>query len=260
MRVGVYIDAFNLYYGGRGLCGRGTGGWRWLDVRALGCSLLPPSWAARTATIDRVVYCTARIDAASNPSGHADQDVYLKALAASGSADLIEHGYYVSRVKRAPLATEDSKGRPVLSTPGWPVKIRDASETPVHNAQFMVSYAYREEKGSDVNVAAHLLLDVLNGAIDAAIIISNDSDLRFPAQETRRHVPLGTVNPSRYYLAGALRGAPTDGVGGHWWRQLRVADFKENQLPDPAGGYAKPTGVVEALLRLLPAGGAATIS
>ncbi|HEY7200404.1 MAG TPA: NYN domain-containing protein, partial [Candidatus Dormibacteraeota bacterium] len=31
MRVGVYVDGFNLYYGARGLCGRGTAGWRWLD-------------------------------------------------------------------------------------------------------------------------------------------------------------------------------------------------------------------------------------
>jgi hypothetical protein len=28
MRVGVYIDGYNLYSGGRG-----TGGWRWLDLR-----------------------------------------------------------------------------------------------------------------------------------------------------------------------------------------------------------------------------------
>jgi hypothetical protein len=34
-------------------------------------------------------------------------------------------------------------------------------------ATFMVSYAYREEKGSDVNVASHLLLDTLQGAVDA---------------------------------------------------------------------------------------------
>ena len=32
-------------------------------------------------------------------------------------------------------------------------------------AVFMVSYANREEKGSDVNVAAHLLLDVLAGPL-----------------------------------------------------------------------------------------------
>jgi len=51
-----------------------------------------------------VLYCTARIDGAADPSGHADQDVYLKTLLASGSADHIEYGTYVSRVKTAPLA------------------------------------------------------------------------------------------------------------------------------------------------------------
>lgn len=54
---------------------------------------------------------------------------------------------------------------------------------------FMASFAYREEKGSDVNVASHLLLDVLTGAADAAIVISNDSDLRFPIQEARQRLP-----------------------------------------------------------------------
>jgi hypothetical protein len=33
----------------------------------------------------------------------------------------------------------------------------------VTDAVFMVSYAHREEKGSDVNVASHLLVDVLSG-------------------------------------------------------------------------------------------------
>ena len=69
------------------------------------------------AVISRVVYCTAVIDETSNPAGHADQDVYLKALLASGSVDHIEHGYYVSRVKRAPLATADRKGGRSWSAP-----------------------------------------------------------------------------------------------------------------------------------------------
>jgi hypothetical protein len=33
----------------------------------------------------------------------------------------------------------------------------------VPDASFMVSVAYREEKGSDVDVAFHLLIDVLTG-------------------------------------------------------------------------------------------------
>ena len=40
MRSGVDVDGFNLDYGGRGLCGRGTPGWRWLDLRALATALV----------------------------------------------------------------------------------------------------------------------------------------------------------------------------------------------------------------------------
>jgi hypothetical protein len=58
--------------------------------------------------------------------------------------------------------------------------VQDGHGGPVSQAVFMVSCASREEKGSDVNVAAHLLLDVLGGGADAPVVISNDSDLRFP--------------------------------------------------------------------------------
>lgn len=244
MRVGVYVDGFNLYYGARHTCGRGTAGWRWLDIRSLAEALVAERMSWSGASVERVVYCTAVIDGASNPSGYADQDVYLKALLASGSVDYIEHGYYVSRVKRAPLATADAKGRPqvVRTEDGWPLLVRDRQDKPSRGASFMVSYAYREEKGSDVNVASHLLLDVLEHTVDAAVVISNDSDLRHPIQQTRLRVPVGTVNPSPTQLAGALRGTATDGIGGHWWRKLTAADFTNHQLSNPAGGYSRPPG------------------
>jgi hypothetical protein len=41
--------------------------------------------------------------------------------------------------------------------------IQDGVGRPVDGAVFMVSYANREEKGSDVNVAAHLLLERQGG-------------------------------------------------------------------------------------------------
>ncbi|HEY3034561.1 MAG TPA: hypothetical protein VGJ54_07875 [Streptosporangiaceae bacterium] len=113
-----------------------------------------------------MVYCTARIDAAGNPSGHADQDVCIKALLAAGSVDHIEYGTYVARVRTAPLAVKDARGRPRLVGPDWPVMVQDGRGEPVSGVVFMVSYADREEKGSDVNVAAHLLLDVLGGGVD----------------------------------------------------------------------------------------------
>ena len=106
----------------------------------------------------------------------------------------------------------------------------------------MASFAYREEKGSDVNVASHLLLDVLTDAVDAAIVISTDSDLRFPLEEARRRVPVGTVNPSPNRLAGDLKCDAAAGAGRHWWHQLAASDVTAHQLPDPAGGYHRPPG------------------
>lgn len=118
--------------------------------------------------------------------------------------------------------------------------VKDAAGQDDPDAVFMVSVARREEKGSDVNVAAHLLLDVLEQRIDAAVMISNDSDLQFPVQTARDRVPVGTINPSRSHTAGKLRGSPADGVGNHWWYQLAAADFDACQLPNPAGGVSKP--------------------
>jgi uncharacterized LabA/DUF88 family protein len=240
MRVGVYIDAYNLYYGGRSLCGRGTAGWRWLDIRSLARTLILERVNWPSAQLERVVYCTARVDADESPSSHTDQDIYLKALVATRSVDHIQFGRYVARVKYAPLAVKGPNDRPRLVAPAWPVKIQDGIGAQVRDARFMVSVAHREEKGSDVNVASHLLLDVLRGQIDAALVISNDSDLQFPVKQARECVPVGLINPTSKEIAGALRGTPAAGVGRHFWRDLAAQDFTRHQLSDPAGGYAKP--------------------
>jgi hypothetical protein len=120
--------------------------------------------------------------------------------------------------------------------------VKDASGNDAPGSTFMVSYAHREEKGSDVNVASHLLVDVFTGRIDAAMVISNDSDLRYPIQQARLKVPVGTVNPTTSQIAGDLRGRAEDGVGRHWWYQLTAADFRNHQLADPAAGVACPKG------------------
>jgi uncharacterized LabA/DUF88 family protein len=242
VRVGAYIDGYNLYYGARGLCGRSTPGWRWLDVRKLLEDLLGTRQDWPGATLTNVVYCTAVIDAASNPSGFIDQDIYLKAIKAAGSVDHIEYGYYVARVKQAPLAVkaQSRTAGPSLVHPQWPVMIQDGHGNPLPDAVFMVSYAHREEKGSDVNVASHLLVDVLTNQVDAVIVVSNDSDLSFPVRYARTRVPVGLVNPSRNQLAGALRGQRSDGVGMHWWKQLTAADLRASQLPGMVGGLTRP--------------------
>ena len=225
MRVGVYIDAYNLYYGGRQECGRGKPGWRWLDIRSLVNAVIDRSpW--REPSIHRIVYCTARTDAATNPSGFADQDAYLLALRRSSSVDHIE------------FATS----RPVLTTSQWPLMIKDSSNRSVTEARYMVSYLHQEEKGSDVNVGAHLLIDILTSAVDAVVVVSNDSDLRYPVTYARTRVPVGVINPRNTYHAGDLREADNAGVGGHWWQRLKDSDYRSHQLSDPVAGYTKPEG------------------
>src|SRR5690349_11334964 len=138
MRVGVYIDGFNLYYGGRGLIGdSGVPGWRWLDLRQLCDRVIAAhsGWAPSTSL--RVVYCTARVRGSANQTGAQDQDVYLRALSGHGSVDVIEHGTYVSRVATSPLAVRDRRGRPVLVVPDWPVMVQDSAGAPVPGARFM---------------------------------------------------------------------------------------------------------------------------
>ncbi|MCJ1673959.1 MULTISPECIES: hypothetical protein [unclassified Rathayibacter] len=106
----------------------------------------------------------------------------------------------------------------------------------------MASIARREEKGSDVNVASHLLIDVLERSVDAAVVISNDSDLEFPIREARRRVPVGVVNPTPAYRAGALAGEPGEGAGGHWWYELTDHDLRSSQLPERIDRLSRPDG------------------
>ncbi|WP_374009368.1 NYN domain-containing protein [Leifsonia sp. LS-T14] len=242
MRVGVYVDGFNLYYGARGLCGRSTAGWRWLDLRRFSRQLVA-SYSGWTSVAHlRVVYCTARIRQGGNQTGQRDQDTYLRALALHGSIDRAEMGSYVVRTSTSPLAVADKRGRPIITNPTWPLMVQDGSGNNAPASIFMASVARREEKGSDVNVASHLLLDVLQRNVDAAVVISNDSDLAFPVKEARKRVPVGTVNPTKNYTAGALSGSPADGIGGHWWHRLQPSDVLSAQMPTTVQHISKPVG------------------
>jgi hypothetical protein len=118
---------------------------------------------------------------------------------------------------------------------------------------FMVSCAHWEEKGSDVNVAFHLLVDLLRSRIDAAVVVSNDSDLRYPVQQARLSVPVGVVNPSSAMLATDLRGQPSDGIGRHWY-QLTAAAC--TPAPRPRRGCQGPGGLVAAQEENPPLAGA----
>jgi hypothetical protein len=237
MDVGFYIDGFNLYYGGRSYFGPKPG-WRWLDLRGLATTIIgivAQQAAWNGAAVTRVVYCTAR-------TGDPDQDAYLSALRVHGSYDWVEWGYYAEKLIHRPLASQPpGTPRPQVVNPAVPVRVQNAGKH-LPTAIFMASVSHREEKGSDVNLGTHLLLDVVNGTVGAAVVVTNDSDLKLPLSEARQRVPVGLLNPGNPRsrpTAGALRASPNAGVGGHWWGHITAAQYRGHQLPDPV---ADPTG------------------
>lgn len=85
-----------------------------------------------------------------------------------------------------------------------------------------------EEKGSDVNLATHLLVDGFREDYECAVVISNDSDLAEPVRVVRRVIgkPIGVVNPH-------LTRTPSEVLtkDATFVRQLRRAAIERCQFP-----------------------------
>jgi hypothetical protein len=246
-RVGVYVDAFNVYYGARSQCGRGAPGWRWLDLASLAMSLINPHiWPG--AALERLVYCTAPRDREGDPTSLRDQEAYIAALRRHTPELEVIEGKYVPRIKSGVLVEKPPGNAPPRRVPS-PGRERIPSWLPANEvsgpegrAELLVWLTTFEEKGSDVNVASNLMIDVLSGNVDAAMVFSNDSDLHFPLEHIRQRVPVATINPSMKPTARDLRADPAAGAGRHWWRRLRSADFFDHQLPALVGEIEKPSG------------------
>jgi hypothetical protein len=137
-----------------------------------------------------------------------------------------------------------SERRPPVDTSGWwlgdlPM---DAWRTNQSHLAIDVRPRVLEMLARAYGLCAVLNDEHVASAIDAAIIISNDSDLQFPVSYARGLVPVGLVNPSPNYLAGALRGQPSEGVGNHWRHRLSAADLQSCQLPHAVASFARPSG------------------
>ncbi len=142
MKTIVYVDGFNLYYGSL----KNTP-YKWLNIHRM-CELLLPK-----NKIIGIKYFTAKIFSRGNdPHKHIRQQVYWRALKTIPILEIIE-GHYSEHPKWMRL---------VNPLPGQP-RFANVIKT--------------EEKGSDVNLAVHLLHDVYQMKYELAVFITNDSDL-----------------------------------------------------------------------------------
>ena len=254
VRTRVYVDGFNLYYGAL----KGTP-FKWLDPVRLAALLLPREYA-----IDRLRYFTARVSGKLDSRAPARQQNYLKALSTLPEVD-IHYGRFLAKTAWRPLANLPVAGKwidtpmPVTLPRGdhrvlgerpqtLPVGVypdrRGGGEgaprgarTPIPDA-VIAEFHTMEEKGSDVNLAAHLLNDAWKDLFEAAAVISNDTDLVMPIRMVteERKRPVFVVCPGRWQIASQLRQAASH------VRHIRPAMLRAAQLPDrlPDTGISKP--------------------
>ena len=234
-RVGIYIDGYNLYYGGKTLFPRGN--WKWLDVRKLVCSQFPRHEPWGDAEVKRVLYFTSEVT--NSPETLRRQQAYLEALRIHDSVDYIVYGKFKSFKDENYAVTGHYTKFKKVSMAIDPLPNEDWVQLDSENF-IKVSHQRNEEKGSDVNLASHLLIDLLTDQLDAAVVVSNDADLAYPISYARTRIPVGVINPRGGKTAGDLKGSPSDGVGDHWWYSLKAEDFLAAQLPDNVEGVTRP--------------------
>ena len=96
-----------------------------------------------------------------------------------------------------------------------------------------------EEKGSDVNLASHLIHDGYHKDYEQAVLITNDSDLVEPIRIVRAELglPVGILNPAKYPNPLLVRAAS-------FIKQIRKGVLSASQFPremiDKDGKFHKP--------------------
>jgi uncharacterized LabA/DUF88 family protein len=212
----VYVDGFNLYY--RLL--KGTP-WKWLDLSRL----VPYLFPSGTNEVVAIKYFTALVKPRQDdPAQPARQQAYLRALRTLPNLEIIE-GTFLTNPMKAPLVLcEDCK---TLGT--------------------IVSVLKSQEKGSDVNLATHLILDALENKFEVAIVFTSDTDLAFPISVAKEKFDKEIIVVySKNYVSDPLKKAATFvkqlRTGGH----LSGLQFA-NEIRDTNGTVKKPSSWYEAV-------------
>ena len=195
MRTAIYIDGFNLYY--RAL--KGTH-YKWLDLKKLASNLLQ-----QKHIITEIKYFTAIVSGIIDPDQPIRQKTYLRALKQHIPEISIFFGHFLSHKVSLP-------NFPLIS----PLMFSDVLKT--------------EEKGSDVNLAVHILNDAWLDKYDCAVILSNDSDLAEALRliRTQTNKKIGLIYPG-------IHGHPSKELQkhAHFVKRVREGVLKISQLPSP---------------------------
>jgi hypothetical protein len=203
MRTIVYVDGFNLYF--RMVAQRPA--LKWLNVKTLAEKLLNPA-----NQILGVRYYTARVSGRVDPQAPARQQIYLDALRTVPEISIHMGTFLLSEKFAGLVKPPEFRPRMALAQP-WPD---------------VVKVIKVEEKGSDVNLASHLLLDAFQDNFDVAAVLSNDSDLVEPIRIVTKELtkPVGLLSPVSNPTPELMKVAS-------FIRRISVSDLGSSQFPDP---------------------------
>ena len=208
-RVVVYVDGFNFYF--RRL--RNTS-YRWLNLQALFEMLLSQD------DVCEIHYFIARVGGKFDAQKPIRQAAYLKALETCPKIQ-IHYGLFSTKIINYRLA------EPLYTAQGV------ACDT--------AKVWRQDEKGSDVNLAVRLLDDAWRGRFDAAVILTNDSDLAAPMQAVRaKNLPVILIHPDSN-TATSLTQAASQRIHLHD-RHLREAQFPDQLVGLNGKTIFKPYG------------------
>ena len=204
MRTSVYIDGFNLYF--RAV--KGTS-YKWLDLKKLVTLLLQPHHQ-----VVEIKYFTAKVSGRFDSQQPIRQKTYIRALEKYIPELSVHYGHFMSHAVNMPNAP--------LSTPRTFSKVYKT-----------------EEKGSDVNLAVHMLNDAWLDKYDCGILISNDSDLAEPLKliKNQQEKMIGLLSP-------LINGHPSRELQrqAHFVKRIRKGVLAQSQLPEtiPGTSLTKP--------------------
>lgn len=209
MKLSVYIDGFNFYYGVYRHGPPVNSAFKWLNYRALMELAYPRDEIVRVRIFSAPVQARPK---------DLDQPNRQKSL---WVANEVEAGVSIHQ------------GRFMIKH--QQVRVMNPSQV----GHRSVVAELTEEKGSDVNLASYLLLDGFRGEYDAAVVVSDDSDLVEPIRMVRKELGLrvGILNPQPGFDARTgkrrrrreLEQACTSG----FYKHLDYSLLPLCQLPDP---------------------------
>jgi len=219
LNIWAYIDGFNLYNGAL----KGTP-YKWLDLQAFSQNLRP------TDQVSTVKFFTAKVNARPNdPDQPLRQMLYWRALRTIGSIEIIE-GHFLTKKTYLPEVTSLDH-----------ITALQRAGTNTVGMMPTMAHVYRsEEKGTDVNLAIHLVHDAHLNRFDAAIVVSNDSDLAGAIRIVRREVVkrVFVFHPSTAHPSFLLKQVATR------FNPVRTSHLSSSQLPptitDAHGTFSKP--------------------